>query len=318
MGRIVRCKTPTEKQQIRDDWQEQKDITKTAYAAKHGISLRTLSRILQEDSKVDYIPNSKTIAEMEDEFTEEYYDLADDIPENVSDIEWNYMVSRNDIVVFKGSERRQIHKGYPKFHNLRKILVADPTDSEIEQVYNMMCMASMINDMSEGDIHVKDGIVYYGTFEIKNSLSDHLVKMLTKGDSDIRPFAKFMNKLMANPKEDIVEELFGFMKHQGMSIDNDGDIIAYKGVTDKYLDQWTKTIDNSLGAKPVMPRSKVEHDPARACAPGLHCGSYPYACGWSDREIKVKVDPRNVCSVPWDCDSQKMRTCGYEVIEILS
>jgi hypothetical protein len=143
--------------------------------------------------------------------------------------------------------------------------------------------------------------------------------IMSRGE-DILPMVRFLDMLMDNPKEDIVEELYGFMQHNDINISDDGFIMAYKGVNQNYTDCWTGTISNAVGQKPCMPRSQVVYDPERACGAGLHSGSLDYAKGWSRGHVmKLKINPRDVVSVPYDCDMQKMRTCGYEVIgEVIS
>jgi hypothetical protein len=42
-------------------------------------------------------------------------------------------------------------------------------------------------------------------------------------------------------------------------------------------------------------------------------GSEEYATSFGQRTVIVKVNPRDVVSVPLDCDCQKMRVCEYEV-----
>jgi hypothetical protein len=65
-----------------------------------------------------------------------------------------------------------------------------------------------------------------------------------------------------------------------------------------------------------MQRSAVEHNPARACASGLHVGTWEYASSFGNGVTAVvKVNPRDVVSVPTDCNGQKMRVSRYKVVE---
>jgi hypothetical protein len=52
-----------------------------------------------------------------------------------------------------------------------------------------------------------------------------------------------------------------------------------------------------------------------ACSAGLHVGTYDYALRFTRFVIEVLVDPRDVVSVPTDCNDQKMRTCKYLVMD---
>lgn len=292
--RVVRCKTEAEKRVIREGWDDEMKITKTAYAAKHGISLRTLNRIFDE-GKVD---------------PQQY---QEDV------VEWNYFISANDVTVLRNEESRSISRGFPRFNSIRKELIDDPSDEELEVIFRKMSVESSIEDMTEGDIHVKDGKVHYGTFEIKNSLADHLLKMLSKRE-DVKPFARFMNKLMLNPKPSVVEELYPFMQHNSIEISEDGDIIGYKAVTSDFKDKHTKTVDNSLGKTISMPWSEVDDNPDNTCSRGYHVAAWRYAYMFASSGepiIFTLVNPRDVVSVPVDYNGEKMRVCSYKTGEVV-
>jgi hypothetical protein len=81
-----------------------------------------------------------------------------------------------------------------------------------------------------------------------------------------------------------------------------------------YKDCHSGTIDNHPGQAPSVPRNKVSDDPQTACHFGLHVGSLEYATSFGRRVVIVKVDPEHVVCVPYDCTSQKMRVCEYEVV----
>lgn len=269
--------------------------TKKAFAKEVGVSTRTLGRIIKEFEATNIFVGEKA----------KVYD---------------YSVTKNQITIFCNEESRSVVKGYPKFSEIKNRLVGyNFSDEVLAEVYEILYLPSFVDKFSEGNITVdhESGKVWYGTFEIKNSLTDHMITQLTEGN-DITGFIRFADKLLSNPKEDIVEELYGFMEYHGITIDEEGYILAYKGVRSDYKDRYTGTIDNSVGTKPRMPASEVEHDPSKGCGAGLHAGSFKYAYNWAGKSghvMKLKINPVDVCSVPWDCGSQKMRTCGYEVIE---
>lgn len=66
-----------------------------------------------------------------------------------------------------------------------------------------------------------------------------------------------------------------------------------------------------------MPRSQVTADSGIGCSAGLHVGTWDYAVtflGHDTPVLAVLVSPRDVVSVPTDCDAQKMRVCRYQVL----
>lgn len=286
---VVKMLSKEQKSEIYTLFLSGKFKSKKSLAKEVGISTRTLGRIIKE--------------------------LEITLPEDCYD----YSVTKTQITIFKGDDSRSVVKGYPKFKTIKETLIqGDFSDKVLKESFEMLYLPTFVEKFSEGNITVdhENGKVWYGSFEIKNTLTDHLLKGLEQKE-DINPFVRFVNLLMSNPKKDIVEELYGFMKHYHMDISEDGHILAYKGVRPNFKDWWTNTISNKTGEAPCMPSHEVEHDPSKGCGAGLHCGSYQYASSWArnGHVMKVKVDPRDVISVPWDCDSQKMRTCGYEVLE---
>ena len=60
-------------------------------------------------------------------------------------------------------------------------------------------------------------------------------------------------------------------------------------------------------------------DPSAGCAQGLHAGSYDYAKQYASGVLLlVKINPRDVVSVPTDSDWAKIRTSRYEVVDAYS
>ncbi|AGH32097.1 RIIB lysis inhibitor [Vibrio phage 11895-B1] len=282
---VVKCVPDHVKSGIQKLFETESFNTKKELAKQYGISTRTLGRILSEKK----------------------------------DTSFDYCITRGEISIIKDGVSRTIDSSYPNFKKFKKSLVkGNFSDVILSDVFDAMELKTIIEDFSEGNLTVsyENECVYYGAFEIRNSLVDHILRKLENGE-DVTGFVRFMDKLMANPKQDIVEELYGFMKDNNISIDDEGFIIAYRGVRSNYYDRYSNTILNKVGCHPVMPRHMVEHNPTKACGAGLHAGSYDYAKSWagSGRLMKVKIHPADVCSVPWDCDSQKMRTCGYLVVD---
>lgn len=128
---------------------------------------------------------------------------------------------------------------------------------------------------------------------------------------------KFWNKLLQNPSMRAVQGLFRFLDAGHFPIANDGDFIGYRSVTADFKDHHTGTMDNSVGSVVEMPRNMVDEDPNKDCSHGLHCASWNYAQTFhsgNSRHIAVKVNPKDVVSVPFDYKNQKMRVCKFVVV----
>ena len=168
-------------------------------------------------------------------------------------------------------------------------------------------------------VSVEDGVVYYDGEVVNNVLCDRIVSFAEEG-APVEGMINFLNNLMQNPSKRAVDELYGFLEHEGMPITDDGCFLAYKTVRSDYKDKYSGKFDNSPGSVLEMPRNKVDDDKDRHCSHGFHVGALDYAGpgGWynsyGDRVVIVKVNPRDCVSVPTDHSRQKLRVCKYEVV----
>jgi len=75
-------------------------------------------------------------------------------------------------------------------------------------------------------------------------------------------------------------------------------------------------MDNSVGNVLEMPRNEVDADKDRTCSTGLHFCSYDYLKSFhGERVVVLKINPKDVVSIPSDYNNSKGRTCRYEVVD---
>jgi hypothetical protein len=166
------------------------------------------------------------------------------------------------------------------------------------------------------DFKVDNGLVYIDNKSVGGRISEKIVEYVNAGLDPIS-LVNFWRNLQLNPSYRAREALFSFLENGNHPITDDGHFIAYKKVRSNMKDGHNGTFDNSVGAKPSMPRDQVDDDPTHTCAPGLHVASWEYAQNYSGTVlIDCKVNPMNVVAVPIDYNFMKMRTCGYEVIAV--
>jgi len=151
-------------------------------------------------------------------------------------------------------------------------------------------------------------------------LVDRMVDMLN-ADIDIGYLVAFMKNLDLNPDRRAVEELYGFLEASRLPITPDGHFLAYKRVRDDYMDIYTGKMDNSVGQVVEMKRHQVNSDKNQTCSSGLHFCAREYlrAYGTSagNATMVVKINPRDVVSIPVDYNNAKGRACRYEVVDEL-
>lgn len=184
-----------------------------------------------------------------------------------------------------------------------------------------------------------NGIIYTNPTEpvlvdgvpLDKTLTKVLLDTIESGDdgSSLLAFAK---RLANNPSRKSREQLYSFIENNGLTIDEEGYIIGYKGVTTDNNGQYVSCasgpgnvngveyqnaqLPNNVGDIVTLDRRLVDDDGRRGCSVGLHVGTWEYASnfGGSGITLTVKVDPADVVSVPNDCSFQKVRVCRYEVL----
>lgn len=175
-------------------------------------------------------------------------------------------------------------------------------------------------------------VLHFDGDPVYNGLSETILRYRTEG-RDTAGLIKFMERLSANPSANSREQLFTWVTDKGLTIDPDGYLICYKGVSSSLLsmtagsasvvevdgtitDYEHTNIPNVPGTGVMMPRYNVQDNPGVGCSVGLHVGSWSYASRFGPVTMEVRVDPGDVVSVPQDCGYQKMRVCYYDVIAV--
>lgn len=177
-------------------------------------------------------------------------------------------------------------------------------------------VARETNNVSSGKVEVKDGEVYYNGKVLHNTVTSKILDIVSH-KLPWEPMARFLEKLMQNPSHRAVNELYPFLAHKGIVINEDGDFIGYKKVDHDYLDKHSRSVLNKPGSVIEMERNLVSDDFGVNCSEGYHVGSFAYARDFgAGIMLLVKVNPKDVVAVPTDCECQKLRTCRYEVLEV--
>lgn len=175
---------------------------------------------------------------------------------------------------------------------------------------------------------------FYDSRPMENALTKHIEKMYVAGDRNWQRYARFLDNLALNPSERSKRHLFRWMERHEVVLTEDGHLLMWKAIrgdgrsshggaafVDGVLVEGR--IPNKVGSVISMPRERVDPERGSACSFGLHVGNKTYAewflrqqCGGiTGRIVMCKVHPRDVVSVPSD-DSQKVRTCRYEVTDV--
>ncbi len=259
----------------------------------------------------------------------------------VSNIQYSIVSSGDDsfVTAFIPGEPAPLtaaKSGHPNFDAIIGALVSGEADrDELVDLFDVSrAVAAKFESLSER-VLVGNGRVLFDGAEIDNSLTKQIVRFLDEDVEDWEPLVNFMENVMDNPQEHSREQLFTWLDQHDFTITPDGHIVGYKGVASdgngsyRSISAGSETvyvdgephqgqIPNPVGAVVNMDRSLVQHDPSIGCHRGLHVGTYDYAKGFSRGAVlEVHVNPRDVVSVPTDCSWQKVRTCRYEIVDVI-
>lgn len=198
------------------------------------------------------------------------------------------------------------------FNQVRDALM----EQNYEAIPDMLDTKSTLETISEGLVSCDGNSVTYNSEPVNNSATKKLLNLMSKGYSDVKPWLKFIEKLMRNPSHNSREQAYAFMEHNGMPLTQDGNIIGYKGVTSDFKDRYTGKIDNTPGMRPRMDRRDVDDNINHGCSKGLHVGTHAYADAWAGpngKLVLVEFNPEHIVSVPHDCEYAKLRVSEYLV-----
>jgi hypothetical protein len=197
------------------------------------------------------------------------------------------------------------------------ILESLPT-ATADELLEIVDIEKAVSTFSDGLVEIKNGKVLYEGEEVHGSISKRILEFMSKG-LPFYPLVNFLHNLMENPSMQSQKELYDFLEHEHLPITEDGYFLAYKAVRNDYKDKYRGVFDNSVGNVCKMTRAKVDDNRSRGCSDGLHAGALNYVASYGsleagDKIIIVKINPKDVVSVPTDCNCEKLRTCEYLVV----
>jgi len=240
-----------------------------------------------------------------------------------------YIINEIGVVLFKDGKPTKIEntdKRYARVIAALKLPLGEQ-DAAIDE--------ALIHININKDIESKGFCVNYSTGEVTykgENLPTPLaqkVMSLIEENLPVTLLERFWENLKLNPSYNSIRELYDFLAYKELPITEDGCFLAYRGLREDYYsvngNTSTKVLQgivdsqghiyNGVGEHIEVFRGDVDDDRNHHCSQGVHAGSYDYAKGWSrGKLVVVKINPKDVVSVPSDCNCQKLRCCAYTVI----
>ncbi|QPI17935.1 rIIB protein [Pectobacterium phage POP12] len=302
--------TRSERNDVYEGWLT--GASKTSLAENFNVSRRTIGRIIdsinssvEADSSVEYITVDKAKKFIDNSNTTE------EKPKPFSMIGSDSFIT----VVYEGKVYN-CDSDHPQFENAMKAMKRN----DHQAVIKIINTKEAVKSYTKGNIEIINNQLTYKGIVFDNSLTKRIIENMHSGKS-FEPLLKFFKNLVKNPSRDVVYQLFDFMQHNDIKIDDDGNLICWKRVNSNYRDFYTNSIDNSVGKTVKIPRNTVDENKNKTCSFGLHVCAWSYIPkyhGGSGIIIQVKVNPKHVVAIPTDYNNSKMRCCRYKVMGYFS
>lgn len=243
-----------------------------------------------------------------------------------------FIINSSGITLFHNGSPITVAKGSSKYARIMDVF--DLPESERDEAVNAVLSAQPKYQESlqkEGFEIVGDHVFMDG-----EKLAQPLAQKILSLQREELPFDLFLNffrNLQQNPSASSIQQLYDFLAYKELPITEDGCFLAYRGLN---ADFWSISgnkntrvlsgkvnhagqIFNGVGEYIAVERNQVDDNRSLGCSYGLHAGSFDYAKGWGQgKMVVVKINPKDVVSVPEDCGYQKLRCCAYEVIAEIS
>jgi hypothetical protein len=255
-----------------------------------------------------------------------------------------YLIQGNNLVVVIGNKSHTISKTHVSYQKVVDAIKAGDWDT----VKSVIDPVKVVLNYGAGHVSIQGEKLFWKGELLNTALAHRMIVMLQEG-FPIEPMVNFMENLMQNPSKRAVDELYTFLEKNKLPITPDGCFLAFKNVNSDYMDSFSSTVlnkpaymmsDEELatgkwvsaagsnakagvvtevvdGTTVVsMERNAVDDNKDRTCSDGLHFAAEGYHYGGPVTLI-LKINPRDVVSIPSDHNDQKGRTCRYEVNGVL-
>lgn len=237
-----------------------------------------------------------------------------------------YIINSKSIVLFLNNKPTKVEKTDPRFSKI--IEAFDLPQEEQEQTVSEILNNNLTVSPKDSDFVFEGENVFLNGEKLPPVLSKKVIS-LYKNELPIEIFKNFWKNLRENPSQTSVNELYDFLEYKELPITEDGCFLAYKGLNNAFWsingNKDTKVLKgkvndrgqiyNGVGETIEVLRRDVDDNREHHCSNGLHVGSFSYATGFSSgKKVVVKVNPKDVVSVPSDYNCQKCRVSSYTVV----
>lgn len=238
----------------------------------------------------------------------------------------NTSIRNNSLTAVIGNKVYSADSSHPNWVGIMDAVRAN-SDAALVSAINIR---QAVVNFVKGKVKVVGNEVWFGDLQIGGVVVDRLLSFIADGLPST-PILRFIENLHSNPSQRAVTELYTFLEHKNLPITQEGNFLAYKGIQNNCYSITSgkltllsgKTdrsghIFNGVGEVVECVRNQVDDNRDNTCSTGIHAGSLEYATsfGRNGRVVIVEINPKDVVSIPSDCEGQKLRTCKYKVVGI--
>jgi hypothetical protein len=229
-----------------------------------------------------------------------------------------YIISPTTVTVYVAGRPLTASSDHPNFDRIVQMLSSGNCAGLVELFDIVETIGIDRTTVECGvDFDPVTGTLTYNGWPIGGVLVDRILELSRQGVvAPVNQLLKFLDNLYQNPSSSVVDRLYTFLEKGNMPITDDGHFLAYKRIRADWTDVHSGTMDNSIGKEVTMPRSLVNDNDNETCSTGLHFCSFSYLSSFGgDRVVALKINPRDVVSIPTDYNDAKGRCCRYVVLE---
>lgn len=220
-------------------------------------------------------------------------------------------------VIFSNGESAVWSANHPDFHEIEKLCELNAW-AEVQVLHNV-AKAVLKNEVTIEDnlLNVAGAVVNLST--TSNPIFQFIELLRKKGvvDTEIERIKPFLQNMFENPFINAVTEIYDYCKAMDFEITDDGCFLAYKNVRADlgsiYDNGRTKHVIGEYTEEKMYDTNRENH-----CSAGLHFCSKGYLQHYPGQvTIIVKVNPKDVVSIPTDYQFMKGRCRKYMTVGIL-
>lgn len=239
----------------------------------------------------------------------------------------NYIINNAGIVLFLDNKPVKLEKGSSQY---AKIIEAFDLPENQQEAAIRKALEKTAERAEKNGFKISPEEVSYKGETLPKALAEK-VRSIHREGLPLNLFEKFWQNIQDNPSSSSVRELYDFLAYKELPITDDGCFLAYKGLESDFWsisgNKDTKVVKgevdnrgrilNSVGAEIEVKRRDVDDNRDNHCSFGLHVGSLDYARDFARGSVVVvKVNPKDVVSVPTDYNCQKCRVSAYKVVSV--